>query len=87
MCVVNTFRLLNKKVNNPKTFYNKIQLTTCNGGLTDARSSLGALHANLTQGPKLSRTGPAVTGCQQLQEERLRGALDYEEDAAHFTLS
>ncbi len=37
--------------------------------------------------PKLSRTGPAVTGCQQLQEERLRGALGYEKDTAHFTFS
>ncbi len=35
-CVVHTFRSLNKKVNNPKMFYHKMQLTTCNGGLTDA---------------------------------------------------
>ncbi len=48
---------------------------------------MGALHANLTQGPKLSRTGPAVTGCQQLQEERLQGALGHEKDAARFTFS
>ncbi len=64
----------------------KIQLTPCNGGLTDARSSLGAPNPNLTQGPKLSGTGPAVTGCQQLQEERLRSTLSYEKDAAHFTV-
>ncbi len=31
-CVVHTFHLLNKKVNKPIMFYNKIQLTTRNGG-------------------------------------------------------
>ncbi len=51
--------------------------------LTDARNSLGAPNPNYTQGPKM----PAVTGCQQLQEERLHGALGYEKDAASFTFS
>ncbi len=46
----------------------------------------GAPIPNLTQGPKMSRTGPAVTGCQQLQRKRLCGALSYEKDAAQGTL-
>ncbi len=45
---------------------------------------MGAPDPNLTLGPKMSRTGPAVTGSQQLQEERLRSVLGYEKDAAHF---
>ncbi len=50
-------------------------------------SSSGAPNPNLAQGPKMSRIGPAVTGCQQLQRERLCGALGQEKDAAHFTFS
>ncbi len=59
-----------------------MQLTTCNGRLTDAVAVLRASNPNLAQGPKLSRTGPAVMGCRPV---RLRGALGYEKDAAHFT--
>ncbi len=35
----------------------------------------------------MSTSGPAVTDCQQLQEERLCAALGYDKDAVHFTFS